>query len=60
MAKESLVMIVRFPGMENCVHLSKAELGNPLVDTEGARLVEQEGGGGATVTISNQPQAFIL
>ena len=40
MAKESLVMIVRFPGMENCVHLSKAELGDPLVDAEGARLVE--------------------
>ena len=60
MAKESLVMIVGFPVMKNCVHLCKAELGNPLMDTEGACLVEQEGSGGGTVTICNQAQASIL
>ena len=40
MAKESLVMIVRFPVMKDCVYLCKAELGNPLMDAEGACVVE--------------------
>ena len=46
--------------MKDCVYLCKAELGNPLMDAKGACLVEQEGGGGGTVTIRNQAQAFIL
>ena len=46
--------------MESSVHLCKAEVGDPLVDAEGACVVEQVGGGGAAVAICNQTQAFIL
>ena len=52
MTKQSVVMVIWLSLVEDGVHLSKGELSDPLVDAEGTGVVEQDGSGGAVVTIS--------